>query len=264
MLFRSVTDAEYLYLVVTDAGDNYNYDHGNWINPVLIDNNGKETLLTSLDWESATSGWDVVKKNKNVDGGALVVNGTSYDNGLGVNANSIIKYKLTTGHNYKTFNTFCGYDSDMDSAPNGVTIEFMVFTEDPAPNNSEAVTLDLRSFGYEEGQECNIRDMWKGIDLGIFINDQFAPEIKEHGSGVYRITPVTRKESSTINISTDKSVYDANDTIEVNISTSGKGDGWIQIIINDEIAGAFAPEESGSAKYYGSGFYKGDYKIRAN
>ena len=35
-----------LVLVVDDGGDNYTYDHGDWINPTLVLRNGTEVALT--------------------------------------------------------------------------------------------------------------------------------------------------------------------------------------------------------------------------
>ena len=188
-----IKGANKLYLVVTDAGDNYNYDHANWVNPVLIDSDGKETKLTTINWVSATSGWDSVKKNKNVDGGVLKINGKSYSSGYGTNSNSVIEFDLPQGHNFVKFETLCGYDSNMNTAPNGVTMEFMIFTEDPAPHKSEIMNLDLRSLGIEDGQACKITDMWSGKEIGTFTNDQHSPEVNEHGAVLYRITPVPNK-----------------------------------------------------------------------
>ena len=138
----------------------------------MIDADGNKTDLTTLSWTSATSGWSTVKKNKNIDGGTLKVNGVSYSKGLGVNSNSVIIYDLPKDHKFVKFEALCGYDSDMNSAPNGVTMEFMVFTQDPAPNKSEVMSLDLRSLGFAEGEMCKITDMWSGKEIGTFSDDQ--------------------------------------------------------------------------------------------
>ncbi len=191
-----IKGASKLYLVVTDAGDNYNYDHGNWVNPVLKDSEGNSKKLTTLNWVSATSGWSTVKKNMNIDGGRLLINGKSYANGFGVNSNSIIEFDLPEGHDYVTFEALCGYDSNMDSAPNGVTMEFMVFTQDPAPQKSEVMSIDLRDIGFENKQTCRITDMWSGEELGIFKNDEFSPLINMHGAGLYKITPALSDPNS--------------------------------------------------------------------
>lgn len=37
-----------LVLVVDDGGDNFNYDHGDWINPTLVLRDGREVPLTGI------------------------------------------------------------------------------------------------------------------------------------------------------------------------------------------------------------------------
>lgn len=39
-------DSKTLVLVVDDGGDNYNYDHGDWINPTLVLSDGSERWLS--------------------------------------------------------------------------------------------------------------------------------------------------------------------------------------------------------------------------
>ena len=70
-------------------------------------------------------------------------------------------------------------------------MEFRVFTQDPTPDNSIAVPLDLTALGFSEGQECRITEMWKSIDMGVYTGDQFAPVLRQHASGLYRVSPVT-------------------------------------------------------------------------
>ncbi len=196
-LEADITDAKKLYLVVTDAGDNFNYDHGDWINPTISKPDGTNTLLTSLSWVQTTSGYGSVMKNKSLDGNALKVNGTTYTNGIGVNAYSIIEYNLPAG--YTKFTALCGFDDEVLSAPNGVTIEFMVFTEDPSVNNEvRTVPVDLTALGFEG--PVKVRDMWKKKDLGTFSGNEFATDIPYHGAGLYRLSP---EEGSSIE-KTDK------------------------------------------------------------
>jgi hypothetical protein len=35
--------------------------------------------------------------------------------------------------------------------------------------------------------------MWKGTDMGTFTGSQFAPMLRSHASGLYRVTPITDK-----------------------------------------------------------------------
>ena len=182
-----IDGAEKLYLVVTNAGDNFNYDHADWINPTLIDYDGNETLLTTIKYTKATTDWyDIANYGKNVDGGQLNVGGTKYSDGIGTNANAIIEYDLPKGQ-YKTFRSLVGYDYAMKQYTNqGVTMEFLVFTSDPT-NDSTQVALDLTQFGYDENEQCEIYDLWNKATVGTYANSDFAPTIATHGSAMYRV-----------------------------------------------------------------------------
>jgi hypothetical protein len=191
-LEADITGAQKLYLVVTDAGDNINYDHADWINPAITKPDGTETQLTSLNWVNASSGWDSVRKNKSLDGKPLTVNGQVYENGLGVNSYSYIEYDLPEG--YTRFTTFCGFDDEVLNANDGVSIEFMVFTGDPKTRNeTKAIPVDLNALGFNG--DVKIRDMWAKSDLGIFTENNFAPEINYHGARLYRLSPETTSQN---------------------------------------------------------------------
>ena len=57
--------------MVTDGGDNNDWDHADWIEPMLY-NDKDSLLLTSLKWVKATAGWESPKLNKAVGGNALM------------------------------------------------------------------------------------------------------------------------------------------------------------------------------------------------
>lgn len=186
-LEADITGAQKLYLVVTDAGDNFNYDHADWINPTIWKEDGTGTPLTSLNWVSATSGWASVRKNLSLDGNKLTVNGQVYENGLGVNSYSYIVYNLPEG--YTRFTAFCGFDDEVLNAPEGVTIEFMVFVDnDPRNHNvSRDVEVDLSELGFEEA--VTITNLWKQKEEGIFEGTEFSTKINYHGAAFYRLSP---------------------------------------------------------------------------
>lgn len=185
-----ITGATKLYLVVTTAGDNFNYDHADWINPTLIDKDGQETKLTSIAYDKSVTDWyNISNYGKNVDGGNLVVNGTYYANGIGTNSNSVITYTLPTDREFVKFKTFCGFDDGVKNAPNGVTMEFLVFTTDPIGTDSITIPLDLNALGIESSKPCVIYDIWKQEEIGTFQDASFTPSIPSHGCGYYRITP---------------------------------------------------------------------------
>ena len=184
-LEADIAGAKKLFLVVTDAGDDFSYDHADWINPTIAKPDGTQTLLTSLSWANATSGYGSVQKNKSLDSHPLTVNGVVYPNGFGVNSYSYIEYDLPEG--YTRFTAFCGLDDEVLNAPYGATIEFMVFTEDPRLNtSSQAIPVNMAELGFEG--KVSVRDMWQKKDLGIYAETEFAPLISYHGAGLFRLS----------------------------------------------------------------------------
>jgi hypothetical protein len=246
-----ITGATKLYLVVTDAGDNFNYDHADWINPTIYKANGDSLKLTTLTPVSATSGWDVVHTNKSLNNGTLTVNGKTYTNGYGVNAYSTIQLDLPAG--YTTFKSFCGFDDEVLSAANGVTIEFMAFTQDPSNTSSVATPVDLASLGFSGN--CLVRDLWAKKDTGTFAGTQFAPLVKTHGAKLYRISAQNRSALTSVNLSASSPQANLGDTVLLNISVQKTGaatdkpTGSFVVSHNDTIVGIFPVDDAGNGVF---------------
>ncbi len=181
----SIIGASKLYLAVSDNNDGIGWDHADWISPVIY--NDKDTLkLSTLNWVKSTSGWGRVMKNKAVSGSTLAVNNVSYADGLGTHANSVIEFDLPAG--YTRFSSKVGLDDAGAAQNTGSSVQFMVFTENPSsppPADSLQITVKLADIGFDKS--CRIRDLWKGVDLGTFTGE-FAPTIRRHGAGLYRIS----------------------------------------------------------------------------
>jgi len=246
-----ITGASKLYLVVTDAGDNFNYDHADWINPAIYNSNGDSLKLTTLTPVSATSGWDVVHTNKSLNNGTLTVNGKTYTNGYGVNSYSTIQFNLPAG--YTTFKSFCGFDDEVLTAANGVTVEFMVFTQDPAISTSAVIPVDLTGLGFTGN--CLIRDLWAKKDTGIFAGTQFAPLVKTHGAKLYRISAQNRFDSTSVSLTPSSPQANLGDTILLNMSVQKTGSatdkptGSFVVTHNDTIVGIFPVDDAGSGVF---------------
>ncbi len=259
-----ITGAEKLYLVVTDAGDNYNYDHADWINPAIYNASGDSVLLTSLDWESATSGWDEVQKNTSLNGNSLIVNGITYSNGFGVNSYSIIEYNLPEG--YTSFKAFCGIDNEVLDAANGATVEFMVFTQDPSVLSSVSIPVDLTELGFEG--ECVIRDLWQKSDVGNFSGSEFSPEINTHGAGLYRISAIKSKEIE-CKLSVPDTDYQLGDsvTLQINVSKTCVDThsvaGQALIYQNDSVLASVQIDSSGEVLYKTTSLSVGEYIFKS-
>ena len=179
-----ITGAKKLYLVVTNGGDNIDWDHADWIAPVLY--NEKDSIsLTSLKWIKASSGWGNVRLNKGVSGSDLMVNKVKYETGIGVHSNSIVEFNLPEG--YTRFKALAGIDNAAAVQNAGASVQFLVFTQDPSgtmPPPREKVSVNLKQLGIDSS--CTITDLWTGKVLGKF-SGEFAPEINRHGAGLYKI-----------------------------------------------------------------------------
>ena len=265
-LSADITGATKLYMVVTDAGDNYNYDHADWINPAIYKANGDSLLLTDLTWVSATSGWASVIKNKSVDGKTLTVNGIQYANGFGLNAYSTIVFDLPEG--YFTFKSFCGFDDEVINASNGVSVEFMVFTQDPANTTEVPIPIDITALGFTGS--CKIRNLWEKADLGTFLGSDFTPTIINHGAGLYRLSAVDRSNEIAVTLNTSATQANAGDTVTFTVEVNKSGSatvlpsGWLQLIQNDTLVANVLIDSVGKAVFSTSSLSVGAHTIVAH
>ncbi|MFA0964386.1 NPCBM/NEW2 domain-containing protein [Roseivirga sp. BDSF3-8] len=184
-----------LYLVVNDGDDGFSCDHADWINPTLYLSNGDSVSLTSLEWESATAGWQKTQKNRSITGNTLTVNGVEYEHGIGTHARSIIAYKIP--ENTIRFRVLAGLDSVGLAQGCGSTIEFMVATEDPRITEKtledRMAAIDLAALGFDG--ECTIRDLWQQKDLGTFSGADFTVAVPQHGARLFKISGVHKAGS---------------------------------------------------------------------
>lgn len=125
-----ITGAKELFLVVSDGGNGKSCDHSDWLNPVLVGEQG--TLkLTDLKWKKL-EGFSGGKINKNYTGQPLRVGGKQYENGIGVHAPTQIVYDIPDG--YTRFKAVGGLDnsgSDQGGCGEEASIQFSVYTEPP-------------------------------------------------------------------------------------------------------------------------------------
>ena len=264
-LSADITEATKLYLVVTDAGDNFNYDHADWINPAIYKANGDSMLLTDLSWVSATSGWDQVKKNTSLDGNALKVNGTTYANGYGVNSYSTIEFDLPQG--YTTFKAFCGFDDEVANASEGVTVEFLVFTQNPSNSDKVSIPVDLVALGFNS--ECLVRNLWEKREEGTFTGSDFAPSIETHGAALYRISAVDRSTQTMVDISASSTRIAPSETLKLDIDVvadeaASVPTGWLQVYQNDSLLANIYLGDSSNIQLLFTSLPEGEYTFKAN
>jgi len=180
-----IKGAKKLYLVTTDNGEEFQKHIADWIEPVLI---GKDTLkLTGIKWEKANSGRQRPIINKSVNNKALIVNNKEYANGISTNTASMIIYNVPEG--YDRFKAKAGLDNEaVVPGSEGSNVKFLVFTQDPTgpnPADSAKISVTFDQLGLKG--TVTVTDLWSHKSLGDFIKE-FAPIIKRHGSGLYRIS----------------------------------------------------------------------------
>ena len=130
-----------LVLVVDDGGDNYNYDHGDWINPTLVLRDGTEVPLTGTykTRQYTKSYFNRVYENKNVDnGGKMKVMGVTYDCGFSTDANAAIFFTIPEDMDVVRFKAMAAAD-DSGIGQQGATtsIRFMVFAQNPLTDEQD-------------------------------------------------------------------------------------------------------------------------------
>ncbi len=110
-----------LHLVVTNGGDNLNYDHADWADAKVTCSAqapSGDKFLADLNPTAATNGWGPYEKNASNgenaagDGRPLSIRGVPFSTGLGVHANSSLTYTL--GGNCSTFSANVGLDDEVN------------------------------------------------------------------------------------------------------------------------------------------------------
>ena len=184
MLEADVTGAEQLRIVVSNYGDGFAYDRADLIAPVLIDEQGQETSLTTLQHASYTSEWGTLHVNRNVENGTLRVEGQSYAVGLGMNAQCTLVYDLPEGHHYKTFRALCGYDSSCDTdnpSATGTTMEFLVYVTRP-----QTFDFDLTQLGFAASESVPVYDVWERQSMAP-AKSMISVSVPSHGVRLFRL-----------------------------------------------------------------------------
>ena len=114
----SVAGKNELALIINDAGDGAGWDHGDWADAKVTCNGTPSggQYLSDMTWTSATNGWGPVERDRTNgdlaagDGGVITLAGRTYAKGLGVHANSDIRFALSGG--CSTFTADVGVDDE--------------------------------------------------------------------------------------------------------------------------------------------------------
>ena len=207
VLEADISGAEELKIVVSNYGDGFSYDRADLVNPVLIDEDGNETSLTTLTYSSYSSEWGTVHVNTNVEGGPLRVEGRTYPTGLGLNAQCTLIYSLPAGHHYKTFRALCGYDSSCDTdnhSTSGTTMEFLIY----AVKTNNGFQFDLTSLGYGANESVPVYDIWAKQQLEP-ATGTLSTTVPSHGTRLFRLGDKTADKIESVVPSTSRLGDDA-------------------------------------------------------
>ena len=255
-----ITNASKLKIFVSKYGDGFSYDRADIVNPVLVDAEGNETSLTTLSYSSYISDWGKVGVNKNVEGGALVVDGQTYDKGLGLNAECTLVYDLPEGHSFTTFKALCGYDSSCDTdnkSTSGTTMEFIIYVEQDNP-----LSVDLTQFGYQDDQTISVYDVWEKKDVdAVKAADGLSSKVASHGAKLFKVTPV-RDADAEVTLRAD---ILTDSTAVITATVNGGYDGqnsWVQFICDGKPVGSIQYEGE-PVCYYVSGLSDGEHTFQA-
>lgn len=122
-----------LFLVVTDGGNGIACDWADWVDPVLVMEDGSQRALTDITWKKAVADYGKIQVNRNVGGQAMRVAGKAIERGLGTHSNSVIAFDLPA--RVARFKARGALDEGGTRQQDGTasSVEFVVYGEDPGP-----------------------------------------------------------------------------------------------------------------------------------
>ncbi|MFO1010734.1 MAG: PVC-type heme-binding CxxCH protein [Planctomycetota bacterium] len=150
-----VTGARSLWLVVTSGARGNGHDWSDWLDARLVGAQG-ETRLDTLPWASANAEWGAVHANANANGGPLVLDGKTYEHGLGTHAASEIAWRLPEGR-FTRFQALCALDDGGAKQPNAhPDVEFQVWIDAPEDRSAfRALVAKLQDAAASESERAN-------------------------------------------------------------------------------------------------------------
>lgn len=197
-----------LALVWDDGGDNYSYDHGDFLNPVFVLADGTEVPATMAMKKSqyTASFFNRIYEDKNVDhGGKMAVLGTAYDHGFSADADAMLLLRVPEGA--VRFRARAAIDdSGVGQANSTTSMRFMVFNGDPrttvenskyAKDDSNTFTVDLTELGYAPTDSVSFYNIWTKRDEGTFAGSSFSATLRSHASRLYRLSRVPEADAVT-------------------------------------------------------------------
>ena len=152
--------AKELYLVVSSEGS-ISCDWSNWIEPQLVRADGSTIDLTTLRWKSVTQGYGKTLIGKTNAGTPLLVEGKTFEKGIGTHASSVIAYDLPEG--IVQLRTKVALDDGALSRggkASDAKVKFLVYTQKPQSEQeiveNQATEVPPELFTLPEGLEVTL------------------------------------------------------------------------------------------------------------
>lgn len=118
--------SERVWLVATEGAGGQSCDWADWVAPRLVGANGALELWKTK-WIHATSSWGDVHRGKNCTGGALSIDGRTFEDGIGTHAHSVIAFDVPAG--YERLQGGAGIDDGGAGQGDRADVEFQVWIE---------------------------------------------------------------------------------------------------------------------------------------
>lgn len=143
---------------------------------------GSERPLADFKWTHTDATWDSTAVKKDQDGRVL---------GIGAEIPAIVEYELPAGA-VRFRATGVVLDNGRGQVPGPVRFLAVVGApESTAATPGLPVPVTLAELGFPTG--ASVRDLWTHEELPE-VRDEFAPVIPFHGAGLYRLTPLPKRE----------------------------------------------------------------------
>ena len=132
-----------------------------WLHPELVKEDGSVIDLTTLRWKSATAGSGQARLGKSNANTPLLVEGKTFEKGIGTHAESVIEYELPPG--VAKFRAKVAIDDGgmiRNQKPSAARIQFLAYTQRP-PTEEERVAnvpteVPPAMFTVPEGMEVTL------------------------------------------------------------------------------------------------------------
>ncbi len=162
--------AKELYLMVTDAGDGFNADWAEWMEPTLTTSAGTTIKLTTLKPKFSKVGFGKLEIDARSDGlKPMKVDGKEVPFGFAAHAPSVIGFDLPEG--VVAFAGRGGIDEAGVAQGAGATVVFKVYAQNPGERVLASVPSQGsdKPYGFEAARE-QMKDFTtaKGLEAGLF------------------------------------------------------------------------------------------------